>query len=53
MDALENVELPLLYKGSDTPNEDELGLRALNQRWGSQVENTTSLLNFQEGNSSV
>lgn len=29
MDALENVELPLLYKGSDTPNEDELGLRAL------------------------
>jgi putative ABC transport system ATP-binding protein len=29
MDALENVELPLLYKGIDTPNEDELGLRAL------------------------
>jgi len=29
MDALENVELPLLYKGSDTPNEDELGLHAL------------------------
>jgi len=29
MDALENVELPLLYKGSDTPNEDELGLCAL------------------------
>jgi putative ABC transport system ATP-binding protein len=31
MDALENVELPLLYKGSDTPNEDELGLRALTE----------------------
>jgi putative ABC transport system ATP-binding protein len=29
MDALENVELPLLYKGSDTRNEDELGLHAL------------------------
>ena len=25
MDALENVELPLLYKGSETLNEDELG----------------------------
>jgi len=29
MDALENVELPLLYKGSDTVNEDELGVHAL------------------------
>ena len=29
MDALENVELPLLYKDSETPNGDELGQRAL------------------------
>jgi putative ABC transport system ATP-binding protein len=29
MDALENVELPLLYKASETPNGDELGQRAL------------------------
>lgn len=29
MDALENVELPLLYKGSETLNENELCLRAL------------------------
>jgi putative ABC transport system ATP-binding protein len=29
MDALENVELPLLYKESETPNGDELGQRAL------------------------
>lgn len=29
MDALENVELPLLYKGSETPNEDEVCLQAL------------------------
>jgi putative ABC transport system ATP-binding protein len=29
MDALENVELPLLYKDSDTPNGDALGQRAL------------------------
>jgi putative ABC transport system ATP-binding protein len=29
MDALENVELPLLYKDSETPNEDELGRRSL------------------------
>jgi putative ABC transport system ATP-binding protein len=29
MDALENVELPLLYKDSDTPNGDDLGQRAL------------------------
>ena len=29
MDALENVELPLLYKDSETPNEDDLGRRAL------------------------
>ena len=28
MGALENVELPLLYKDSDTPNGDELGERA-------------------------
>ena len=29
MDALENVELPLLYKDSETPNGNELGQRAL------------------------
>jgi putative ABC transport system ATP-binding protein len=29
MDALENVELPLLYKNTDTPNGDELAQRAL------------------------
>jgi putative ABC transport system ATP-binding protein len=29
MDALENVELPLLYKDSKTPNGNELGQRAL------------------------
>src|ERR1019366_2407138 len=29
MDALENLELPLLYKDSETPNGDELGQRAL------------------------
>lgn len=29
MDALENVELPLLYKDSETPNGNELGERAL------------------------
>jgi putative ABC transport system ATP-binding protein len=29
MDALENVELPLLYKDTDTPNGDELAQRAL------------------------
>jgi putative ABC transport system ATP-binding protein len=29
MDALENVELPLLYKDSETPNGDDLGQRAL------------------------
>jgi putative ABC transport system ATP-binding protein len=29
MDALENVELPLLYKDGETPNEDELGRRSL------------------------
>ncbi len=29
MDALENVELPLLYKDSETPNGDALGQRAL------------------------
>jgi putative ABC transport system ATP-binding protein len=29
MDALENVELPLLYKNSDTPNADELARGAL------------------------
>jgi putative ABC transport system ATP-binding protein len=29
MDALENVELPLLYKDSETPDGDELGQRAL------------------------
>jgi putative ABC transport system ATP-binding protein len=29
MDALENVELPLLYKNSDTPDADELARRAL------------------------
>ena len=29
MDALENVELPLLYKYSETPNGNELGQRAL------------------------
>ncbi|HEX9111053.1 MAG TPA: ABC transporter ATP-binding protein [Terriglobales bacterium] len=29
MDALENVELPLLYKDSETSNGDELGQRAL------------------------
>jgi putative ABC transport system ATP-binding protein len=29
MDALENVELPLLYKDSATPNGNELGQRAL------------------------
>jgi putative ABC transport system ATP-binding protein len=29
MDALENVELPLLYRDSETPNGDDLGQRAL------------------------
>ena len=29
MDALENVELPLLYKDSDTPDADGLAMRAL------------------------
>jgi len=29
MDALENVELPLLYKNSETPNGNELGQHAL------------------------
>jgi putative ABC transport system ATP-binding protein len=29
MDALENIELPLLYKGSETPDEDALGKSAL------------------------
>lgn len=29
MDALENVELPLLYKDSETPNGDDLGQHAL------------------------
>ena len=29
MNALENVELPLLYKDSETPDGDELGQRAL------------------------
>lgn len=29
MDALENVELPLLYKDGETPNSNELGQRAL------------------------
>ncbi|MGO9083609.1 MAG: ABC transporter ATP-binding protein [Candidatus Sulfotelmatobacter sp.] len=29
MDALENVELPLLYKDSETPDGNELGQRAL------------------------
>jgi putative ABC transport system ATP-binding protein len=29
MNALENVELPLLYKSSDTPDGDDLALRAL------------------------
>src|ERR1700676_2381254 len=29
MTALENVELPLLYKSSDTPDADELAARAL------------------------
>jgi putative ABC transport system ATP-binding protein len=29
MDALENVELPLLYANTDTPNRDEQGQRAL------------------------
>jgi putative ABC transport system ATP-binding protein len=29
MDALENVELPLLYKDSETPDGDDLGQRAL------------------------
>jgi putative ABC transport system ATP-binding protein len=29
MNALENVELPLLYKNSDTPDADKLAMRAL------------------------
>jgi putative ABC transport system ATP-binding protein len=29
MNALENVELPLLYKNSDTPDADDLAMRAL------------------------
>jgi len=52
MDALENVELPLLYKGSDTPNEDELGLHALTDV-GLAGGNITFPLSSQEGSSSV